>query len=62
MAAGASLSRRLAECAPYSYRADPQVPRFPDDKGLIVFDGVCVLCTGFAQFVLKRDPRLSPSA
>ena len=31
------------------------MPRFPDDKGLIVFDGVCVLCTGSAQFVLKRD-------
>ena len=55
MAGGASLSRRLAETPPYSYRTDPQVPRFPDDKGLIVFDGVCVLCTGSAQFVLKRD-------
>ena len=40
---------------PYSYRDDPAVPRFPDDKGLIVFDGVCVLCTGFARFVLQRD-------
>ena len=55
MAAGASLSRRLSEMPPYSYRDDPQVPRFPDDKGLIVFDGVCVLCTRSAQFVLKRD-------
>ena len=55
MAAGASLSRRLSQMPPYSYRNDPQVPRFPDDKGLIVFDGVCVLCTRSAQFVLKRD-------
>jgi predicted DCC family thiol-disulfide oxidoreductase YuxK len=55
MAGGVRLSRRLAEFQPYSYRADPQVPRFPDDKGLIVFDGVCVLCMGSAQFVLKRD-------
>jgi len=55
MARNASLSRRLAEFPPHSYRADPQVPRFPDDKGLIVFDGVCVLCTRSAQFVLKRD-------
>lgn len=55
MATRASLSRRLAEARPYSYRDDPNVPRFPDDKGLIVFDGVCVLCTGFARFVLKRD-------
>ena len=55
MAGGASLSRRLSQMPPYSYRNDPQVPSFPDDKGLIVFDGVCVLCTGSAQFVLKRD-------
>jgi predicted DCC family thiol-disulfide oxidoreductase YuxK len=41
--------------SPYSYRADPSVPPFPDDKALIVFDGVCVLCSGFAGFVLKRD-------
>ena len=55
MSARASLSRRLVEARPYSYRDDPSVPRFPDDKGLIVFDGVCVLCTGFARFVLTRD-------
>ncbi len=55
MPRGVRLSRRLAEFQPYSYRADPHVPRFPDDKGLIVFDGVCVLCMGSAQFVLKRD-------
>jgi predicted DCC family thiol-disulfide oxidoreductase YuxK len=40
---------------PYSYRADPAVPAFPDDKALVVFDGVCVLCSGFAKFILKRD-------
>jgi predicted DCC family thiol-disulfide oxidoreductase YuxK len=55
MIRGAGLSRRLSETPPYSYRDDPQVPRFPDDKGLIVFDGVCVLCTGWARFVLERD-------
>jgi predicted DCC family thiol-disulfide oxidoreductase YuxK len=31
------------------------VPAFPDDKPLILFDGVCVLCNGFARFVAKRD-------
>jgi predicted DCC family thiol-disulfide oxidoreductase YuxK len=41
---------------PYSYRADACVPAFPDEKPLIVFDGVCVLCSAFAQFVAKRDP------
>jgi predicted DCC family thiol-disulfide oxidoreductase YuxK len=41
----------------YSYRADASVPAFPDDRPLIVFDGVCVLCSGFAKFVLRRDRR-----
>jgi predicted DCC family thiol-disulfide oxidoreductase YuxK len=54
-----SVSQRLAERPPYSYRADPDVPPFPDDKALIVFDGVCVLCSGFARFVLKRDRRFT---
>lgn len=48
-------SRRLAEAAPYSYRADAKVPAFPDDKVLVVFDGVCVLCSAFARLILKRD-------
>lgn len=59
MAAGASLSRRLAQAAPYSYRHDPSVPDFPDDEALIVFDGVCVLCTGSARFVIERDAALA---
>lgn len=42
---------------PFSFRDDPSVPAFPDDHPLIVFDGVCVLCSGFARFVLKRDTR-----
>jgi predicted DCC family thiol-disulfide oxidoreductase YuxK len=49
------LSERLAGAAPYSYRSDGNVPPFPDGKALLVFDGVCVLCSGFARFVLKRD-------
>jgi predicted DCC family thiol-disulfide oxidoreductase YuxK len=51
----ARRSRRLTGVAPYSYRTDPAVPAFADDKALIVFDGVCVLCSGLARFVLKRD-------
>src|SRR3954451_4501466 len=27
------------------------------DHPLIVFDGVCHLCTGFVHFVIRRDPR-----
>ena len=55
MGAGGSVSQRLAERAPYSYRTDPKVPPFPDDGALLVFDGVCVLCSGSAKFILKRD-------
>jgi predicted DCC family thiol-disulfide oxidoreductase YuxK len=53
--AARSLSHRLSEAPPYSYRSDPTVPAFPDDKVLVVFDGVCALCSGFARFILKRD-------
>jgi len=48
---------RLANAKPYSYRDDPAVPEFPDDKALIVFDGICVLCNGFARFVAKHDTK-----
>ena len=41
--------------APYEYRADPAVPRFADDHPVIVFDGKCVLCSSFAQFILQQD-------
>src|SRR5580658_2846918 len=41
----------------YSYREDPAVPGFPDDRPIIIFDGHCVLCSRFARFVLRRDRR-----
>jgi predicted DCC family thiol-disulfide oxidoreductase YuxK len=40
---------------PYQYRTDPAVPRFTDDRPVIVFDGKCVLCSSFAQFILRKD-------
>lgn len=43
--------------APYSYRDDPAVPPFPDERPIIVFDGHCVMCSGFARFVLRHDRR-----
>jgi predicted DCC family thiol-disulfide oxidoreductase YuxK len=43
--------------APYSYRDDPAVPRFADDRPVIIFDGECVLCSGSAQFVMRHDGR-----
>jgi predicted DCC family thiol-disulfide oxidoreductase YuxK len=39
----------------YSYRQDPNVPAFPDDRPVIVFDGYCALCSGWARFVLRQD-------
>jgi len=41
--------------APYAYRSDLAVPPFADDKPIIIFDGTCVLCSGFAQFILRHD-------
>jgi predicted DCC family thiol-disulfide oxidoreductase YuxK len=40
--------------APYSYRDDPAVPPFDDSRPLFVFDGVCVLCSGGASWVMRR--------
>src|SRR5215471_18433670 len=42
---------------PYSYRRDPRVPQFPDDRPIIIFDGYCALCSGWADFVLRHDRR-----
>jgi predicted DCC family thiol-disulfide oxidoreductase YuxK len=41
---------------PFSYRRDPAVPHFPDDRPIIIFDGFCALCAGWAAFVLRHDP------
>lgn len=46
---------RLRRLPDFGYRTDVDVPAFPDDKSVIVFDGVCVLCSGFARFVAERD-------
>ncbi len=42
---------------PYSYRTDPRVPKFPDDRPVIIYDGFCALCSGWARFVLRHDRR-----
>lgn len=41
---------------PYSYRHDPTVPAFPDDKPVIVYDGHCALCSGWVRFIIHHDP------
>ena len=45
----------MIDRAAYSYREDPTVPSFPDDAPVIVYDGVCVLCSRWAAFVIARD-------
>ena len=40
---------------PYSYRDDSSVPPFADDRPVIIFDGYCALCSGWASFVLRHD-------
>jgi predicted DCC family thiol-disulfide oxidoreductase YuxK len=41
---------------PYSYRRDPAVPDFADDRPLFIFDGVCVLCSSGVRWLIRRDP------
>jgi predicted DCC family thiol-disulfide oxidoreductase YuxK len=45
----------MTERPSYSWRADPAVASFDDNRPIIVFDGVCVLCTGWARFALRHD-------
>lgn len=40
---------------PYSYHSDPAVPDFADDRPIIVFDGHCAFCSGWADVVLRHD-------
>ena len=39
----------------YSYRDDSAVPNFDDSRPLFLFDGVCVLCSGGASFLMRHD-------
>jgi predicted DCC family thiol-disulfide oxidoreductase YuxK len=38
-----------------SYRQDPAVPVFDDDRPLVVFDGECGFCARDIAFILKHD-------
>ena len=40
-----------------SYRDDKAVPAFDDSRALFVFDGVCVLCSGGASWIMRHDKR-----
>lgn len=43
------------ERSPFTYREDANVPHFDDSKALFVFDGVCVLCSGGASWLMRFD-------
>ena len=55
MARVEAMSARLSRFASYSYRADRDVPPFPDDKPVIVYDGVCVLCSAAMRRIVRGD-------
>ena len=40
---------------PFSYRDDPSVAEFSDRLPLVVYDGICGLCSGWVRFILRRD-------
>ncbi len=41
--------------ASYSYRQDPSVPPFLDDHPILIYDGICAMCSAWVQFVLRHD-------
>ena len=53
--AGASAVERLAARDAYSWRDDTTVPRFDDTRALIVFEGVCGLCSKSMRFIAQRE-------
>jgi len=40
-----------------SYRNNSAVPAFDDSRALFVFDGVCVLCSGGASWIMRHDKK-----
>ncbi len=42
--------------SPYSYRHDTSVPAFDDGNPIVIFDGLCVLCSTGVQWMIARDP------
>ncbi len=40
---------------PFSYRERPEIPGFDDSRALFVFDGICVLCSGGAGWLMRHD-------
>ena len=55
MAAVERIADKLARQPAFSYRADPSVPTFPDNDPVIVYDGVCVLCSRSMRIIANGD-------
>ena len=55
MAALLRVADKLASQSAYSYRRDPNVPAFSDEHPVIVYDGVCVLCSGSIRVIARGD-------
>ena len=41
----------------FSYRSDPAVPAFADDRPVVVYDGDCPICSRSARLILRHDRR-----
>ncbi|MDI1281975.1 thiol-disulfide oxidoreductase DCC family protein [Brevundimonas sp.] len=41
----------------FSYRSDPAVPAFADDRPVVIYDGDCPICSRSARMVLRHDRR-----
>ncbi len=39
----------------FTYRNDKAIPHFADDRPIVIFDGTCILCSSFVQFILRFD-------
>ncbi len=46
---------QFVSSTPYSYRADPKVPRFDDAGPVTVMDGECALCSTGARLIARFD-------
>lgn len=57
MAYAAHRRSFYAVTEPFAYRRDPNVPAFDDTHPIVIFDGVCVMCSGFVGFLLRHDRR-----
>ncbi len=55
MAALLRVADKLASRSAYSYRRDPNVPAFSDEHPVIVYDGVCVLCSRSMRVIARGD-------